>query len=617
MYNFTSVSKKIKSIVFLGLFLIMTFSSIGQTTYYSDPTSSTVSIGDASGGTSIGWSTSASGPFGTVTLGNTTNVVIQTGSTVYLNKPTAGGLTLLDITFAGGTLVMNASSANSSGSILGTGTFNNGSQTSRINMNGVGKVFNATVSGSGGFTIGANYSLAGNTTIGGRISIATGMTLDLAGYNLTANDFSVTGKIKASGVETLVVSNSLTGTNTSTLIFDETTPGTTNKLNNLENKLVYGSNPTNFGLSINSSLVVNTLTLTSGTVKLGAKDLTVLNNFVGGSSTAFVSTDLSTPGANGAGNLIPPAVIGGTRLFIPIGTITSTSSYSYDPIAVTPTNTSTFTIHLKNAGSSTATPQPYPNFISPRAIASKVAGREWNISSSSPSATLLEITPAFPPGTTSPVIGRYNSSLPGWEETPATRSSNTFSANVYGFSQFSVGERTGFSNVLPILLTHFYATPKAHSVALDWSTSREVDNAYFQIEHGLNGKDFKTIGNVKGSGSSAQVISYSFEHIAPAEGVNYYRLKQVDLDGNFTYSPIKTAIIGSSSLVLKSNLVNNTLDVITSTKAPVAFGIFNTNGQRMLNDFAQGEKLVDVSRLPVGLYFIKVADGQVARFVKQ
>jgi hypothetical protein len=94
-------------------------------------------------------------------------------------------------------------------------------------------------------------------------------------------------------------------------------------------------------------------------------------------------------------------------------------------------------------------------------------------------------------------------------------------------------------------------------------------------------------------------------------------LKQVDLDGNFTYSPIKTAIIGTSSLVLKSNLVNNTLDVITSTKAPVAFGIFNTNGQRLLNDFAQGEKLVDVSRLPVGLYFIKVADGQVVRFVKQ
>jgi hypothetical protein len=37
----------------------------------------------------------------------------------------------------------------------------------------------------------------------------------------------------------------------------------------------------------------------------------------------------------------------------------------------------------------------------------------------------------------------------------------------------------------------------------------------------------------------------------------------------------------------------------------------------MLNDFAQGEKLVDVSRFPAGLYFIKVADGQVARFVKQ
>lgn len=617
MYIFTPLSKKIKSIVFSGLFLIFTLSSIGQTTYYSDPTSSTVSIGDASGGTSIGWSTSASGPFGTVTLGNTTNVVIQTGSTVYLNKPTSGGLTLLDITFDGGTLVMNATSANSSGSILGTGTFNNGSATARINMNGVGKVFNATTSGSGGFTISSNYSLAGNTSIGGRISIASGITLDLAGFNLTANDFTTSGKIKASGVETLVVSNSLTGTNTSTLIFDETTPGTTNKLNNLETRLGYGSNYTTYGLILNSSLVVNTLTLTSGTVRVGSKDLTVLNNFAGGSSTSYVTTDLPTPGASGAGNLITPAVTGGTRLFVPIGTITSTSSNSYDPIAVTPTNTSTFTIHLKNAGSSTATPQPYPNFVAAIQTASKVAGREWNISSSSPSATLLEITPAFPPGTTSPVIGRYNSTLPGWEETPATRSSNTFSANVYGFSQFSVGERTGFSNTLPILLTQFSVAAKTNSVALNWITAREIENANFQIEHSINGKDFKTIGTIKGSGSSAQAISYSFEHTAPAEGVNYYRLKQVDLDGQFTYSPIKTAIIGTSSFVIKSNLVTNALDIITSTKAPVAFGIFSTSGQRMLNDFAQGEKLVDVSRLPAGLYFVKIAYGQVARFVKQ
>lgn len=616
MYNFTPLSKKIKSIVFSGLFLIMTFSSIGQTTYYSDPTSSTVSIGDATGGTSIGWSTSASGPFGTVTLGNTTNVVIQTGSTVFLNKPNAGGLTLLDITFDGGTLVMNASSANSSGSILGTGTFNNGSTTARINMNGVGRVLNATISGSGGFTIGTNYSLAGNTTIGGRISLATGITLDLAGYDLTANDFAVTGtgKIKASGIETLTVANSVGGTNASTLVFDESTPGTTNKLNNLVNKLVYGSTYTTYGLILNSSLVVNTLTLTSGTVRVGSKDLTVLNNFVGGSSTSYVTTDLPTPSASGAGNLITPAVTGGTRLFIPIGTITSTNSNTYDPIAVTPTNTSTFTIHLKNAGASASN---YPNFIAAVQTTSKVAGREWNISSSSPSATLLEITPSFTPGTTSPVIGRYNSSLPGWEETSATRSGNTFSAMVYRFSQFSVGEATGFSNTLPVQLTQFIATPKAHSVALNWTTASEKDNAVFQIEHSVNGKDFKSVGSVNGSGSSAQTISYSFEHTAPTEGVNYYRLKQVDLDGQFAYSPIKTAIIGISSFVIKSNLVTNALDIITSTKAPVAFGIFSTTGQRMINDFAQGEKLVDISRLPAGLYFIKVADGQVARFVKQ
>ena len=73
---------------------------------------------------------------------------------------------------------------------------------------------------------------------------------------------------------------------------------------------------------------------------------------------------------------------------------------------------------------------------------------------------------------------------------------------------------------------------------LNWSTTAEINNDYFEIQRSGANTDFKAIGTVKGSGTTSQMHNYTFVDNSPQDGDNYYRLKQVDLNGNVSYSSI-------------------------------------------------------------------------------
>lgn len=91
---------------------------------------------------------------------------------------------------------------------------------------------------------------------------------------------------------------------------------------------------------------------------------------------------------------------------------------------------------------------------------------------------------------------------------------------------------------LPVKLidfTGFYSSGADH---LAWHTATEIDNDHFNIERMDAKGNFSGIGQVKGAGTSTTEQSYTFDDESPLPGVNYYRLKQVDVDGNFAYSDI-------------------------------------------------------------------------------
>jgi hypothetical protein len=84
----------------------------------------------------------------------------------------------------------------------------------------------------------------------------------------------------------------------------------------------------------------------------------------------------------------------------------------------------------------------------------------------------------------------------------------------------------------------FEAIPREEQVDLKWTTSSETNNNYFTIEKSLDGKEFFEIGTVEGAHNSTETKNYELPDKFPSLGISYYRLKQTDYDGNYTYSDI-------------------------------------------------------------------------------
>jgi hypothetical protein len=106
-----------------------------------------------------------------------------------------------------------------------------------------------------------------------------------------------------------------------------------------------------------------------------------------------------------------------------------------------------------------------------------------------------------------------------------------------GFTVFCIGS-IGAEVPLPIQLLNFNGKYQDNTVVLQWKTASELNNDYFGVERSANGLDFVLLYKVPGAGTTAQLNSYSFTDEGPLAGINYYRLRQADYDGVFTYSPI-------------------------------------------------------------------------------
>ena len=96
------------------------------------------------------------------------------------------------------------------------------------------------------------------------------------------------------------------------------------------------------------------------------------------------------------------------------------------------------------------------------------------------------------------------------------------------------------SAVLPVEISSFNAVGQINKVMLNWTTESEYNNSYFEIERSINGAQYKTIGRVEGMGTTLQKKQYNFTDLTPFAETNYYRLKQVDVDGKVKYSAVLT-----------------------------------------------------------------------------
>ena len=166
---------------------------------------------------------------------------------------------------------------------------------------------------------------------------------------------------------------------------------------------------------------------------------------------------------------------------------------------------------------------------------------------------------------------------------------------------------------LPISLTSFTAKPNdKNSVALNWVTASEENNDYFSVEHSIDGRGFIEIDQVHGAGTTSEYQFYSFVHENARKGNNYYRLRQVDYDGTFSFSQIEVVVLeDESELVVRPTLATTEVQIFFNEELDNngVVEIVNFMGQVIESiQFSDesGQITLDVNDLDSGHYVIRV-----------
>jgi hypothetical protein len=169
--------------------------------------------------------------------------------------------------------------------------------------------------------------------------------------------------------------------------------------------------------------------------------------------------------------------------------------------------------------------------------------------------------------------------------------------------------------VLPVELLHFTATPLEKNVSLFWATASEKNSSHYEIEHSKDGQLFTKIGSVKGSNNSVIKQSYEFLDEKAVSGMNYYRLKMVDNDGQFEYSPYRTAFIAWTETVVAvyPNPVSEAsyLNITSPQDGNAWIRFYNSQGQ-MLRQFTPSLKAgentirIEMADWAAGMYYLSL-----------
>jgi len=261
----------------------------------------------------------------------------------------------------------------------------------------------------------------------------------------------------------------------------------------------------------------------------------------------------------------------------------------------------------------------------------------WDISNPTNNTGLsCQVTDYFNNNTRSKVVGsgsdikkvHYDASTNTWNNKGGTFHDNgngtgyiTSTVAISSFSDDGVGSTNGTS--LPIELTSFTATKVDANVKLAWTTATETNNDFFTLEKSNNGVDWQTIYTCDGAGTTTIVHSYSHIDNEPYNGVNYYRLQQTDINGQFTYSSIESVVIKNVDIVFMvfpnpgfAEDVNVLIKGITVETASIS--IDDMNGRHIYSGSAEVSssqvviKLADIcNNIRPGTYNISIFCGDI------
>ncbi len=166
---------------------------------------------------------------------------------------------------------------------------------------------------------------------------------------------------------------------------------------------------------------------------------------------------------------------------------------------------------------------------------------------------------------------------------------------------------------LPVELVSFEGKATASGIALTWTTASEENNDRFEVERSKDGNSFSAVGEVQGAGNSSVTQRYSFTDASADAGQHYYRLKQVDYDGQFEYSKViaveRAALAGASMEVYPNPATSNYIRVATPGGSDAILQIMDRNGrtvhtQRLAPEEREVQLTVSDLNIPKGLYYV-------------
>lgn len=478
-----------------------------------------------------------------------------------------------DLTMTSGTpeLKMQRSSNTTSPEMIGTYTLSAGTitinQTANTNQIQEADYYNLKFTGSASYNMTDVDLIKNDFTISG-----TSVWTNTSGNTLTVNDSliytsastsTLTGDINLAAFR-MTAGTFVDGGNTITMTKDWTKNGGTFtatgevKFSGSSAQTIYGSTSTTFndltisnsnGITLNVAATVNgTLSLTTGLVNTTSSNLLTLASTASttiGSSSSYINGPMAYVMANN----------GTSVLRFPIG-----KSGSYRPVIVTPThNTTTPYTYTGELISSSARAL---NLTLPGTIKNVSSVRYWDISRSSGSTDLVSATVELyynsSNGTDDKVtdysnltVAKASTGATAWTDVGGTASANSTGSIISGaitsFSRFSIANTTAGINPLPVELLNFTAESEGASVLLKWVTATEKNNDYFTIEKTKDGVTYSEVTKVKGAGNNTTLINYTAIDNEPYTGASYYRLKQTDFDGKFTYSSLKKVDFNTSN----------------------------------------------------------------------
>lgn len=459
--------------------------------------------------------------------------------------------------------------------------------------------------------------------------------------------FVLSGNMVLSVTGNLVINGTLSASNTSTVKFCGTALqqiGGSSGVSQFQN--VEFNNSANFKLAGDVS-VNGTVTLTAGIISAGTKTLSLAENAsfspVTGSVTSFVDGKIVKTG-NGSAFTFPTGDLQGATVV-------------WEPLQIAAfNNTNDFSVHFTYKSPYDSLGHPtWQNGSSLGTGLTSVSGIEfWLVNrtgagNQTPGITLYwndavksDIQGNAVPNTSSTdyetgalddlTLVHWNSSTSKWDNMGGTATGTwpagqiTSSSAFTDYSPVTFGSKTG-SNPLPIQLLSFNAYCNERLVQLQWTTASETNNSYFSIEKCTDAFNWEVVTTIPGQGNSNQLHNYSFTDASQSSAVEqfpaqYYRLKQTDFNGTFTYSDIVQVSCNENLIdiiIIYPNPSHESFQyvVCSSEDREILVKIIDEIGKNLIEEkqFVYkgfNDKVLDVSRLGSATYYfsIETLDGE-------